>query len=105
MYVEACESGSLFEGILPTDLNVFVTTAANAVESSWGCYCPGMSPAPPEEYNTCLGDKFSVSWLEDAEAQGANSSETLEEQYLRVKNETGPHRAPGAFQPGSHVMQ
>ena len=29
-YMEACESGSMFENLLPTDLNIFVTTASNA---------------------------------------------------------------------------
>lgn len=41
LYVEACESGSIFEGLLPDELNIYVTTAANAYESSWGTYCPG----------------------------------------------------------------
>ena len=40
-YVEACESGSMFEGLLTDKLNIYVTTAANAYESSWGTYCPG----------------------------------------------------------------
>lgn len=40
MYIEACESGSMFEGLLPEDLDVYVTTAANAFESSWATYCP-----------------------------------------------------------------
>jgi legumain len=34
-YLEACESGSMFVD-LPTDMNIFATTAANAKESSWG---------------------------------------------------------------------
>ena len=28
-YMEACESGSMFEKLLPTDLNIYATTAAN----------------------------------------------------------------------------
>jgi legumain len=39
MYIEACESGSMFEGILADDINVYAITAANAEESSWGTYC------------------------------------------------------------------
>jgi hypothetical protein len=41
MYIEACESGSMFEGLLGPELGIYVTTASNAVESSWGTYCPG----------------------------------------------------------------
>ena len=63
--MEACESGSVFEGIMPKDLNIYVTTASNAQENSWGTYCPGMDPSPPPEYITCLGDLYSVAWMED----------------------------------------
>lgn len=40
-YIEACESGSIFEGLLEDDLRIYATTAANAHESSWG------APAAP----------------------------------------------------------
>ncbi|VAI88927.1 unnamed protein product [Triticum turgidum subsp. durum] len=63
--VEACESGSIFEGLMLADLNIYVTTASNAEESTWGTYCPGMEPSPPSEYITCLGDLYSISWMED----------------------------------------
>ena len=41
IYVEACESGSIFEGLLSDGLNIYATTASNARESCWGTYCPG----------------------------------------------------------------
>ena len=63
--MEACESGSIFQGLLSESLNIYATTASNARESSWGTYCPGMAPAPPEEFNTCLGDLYSVAFLEN----------------------------------------
>jgi legumain len=62
---EACESGSIFEGLLSDSLNIYATTASNSVESSWGTYCPGMAPSPPPEFNTCLGDLYSVAFLEN----------------------------------------
>lgn len=65
LYIEACEAGSMFEGLLNDSLNIYVTTAANAHESSWGTYCPGMHPSPPSEFTTCLGDLYSVSWMEN----------------------------------------
>ena len=65
MYIEACESGSMFEGMLNDSLNIYTTTAANAHESSWATYCPGMSPAPPTGFTTCLGDLYSVAWMEN----------------------------------------
>ena len=68
IYIEACESGSIFQGVLSDALNIYATTASNAQESSWGTYCPGMAPAPPEEFNTCLGDLYSVAFLENRRA-------------------------------------
>ncbi|RUS88834.1 hypothetical protein EGW08_003379, partial [Elysia chlorotica] len=89
-YVEACESGSIFEGLLPRDINVYVTTAANAEESSWGCYCP-----PHDDgRHSCLGDLYSVNWMQDDEASDIHS-ETLEKQFEIVRQETNE----------SHVMQ
>ena len=65
VYIEACESGSIFQGLLSDSSNIYATTAANAYESSWGTYCPGMEPSPPPEFSTCLGDLYSVAFLEN----------------------------------------
>ncbi|XP_048558527.1 vacuolar-processing enzyme beta-isozyme 1-like [Triticum urartu] len=101
IYVEACESGSIFEGLLPEDLNIYVTTASNAVENSWGAYCPGMKSSPPAEYDTCLGDIYSVSWMEDSETHNLKK-ETLKQQYEVVKTRTSKSME---FDKGSHVME
>ncbi|CAK7355794.1 unnamed protein product [Dovyalis caffra] len=101
MYIEACESGSIFEGIMPKDLNIYVTTASNAEESSWGTYCPGMEPSAPPEYVTCLGDLYSVAWMEDSETHNLKR-ETIKEQYHSVKDRTSNYNT---FTSGSHVMQ
>lgn len=45
-FVEACESGSIFQGMLDDEMRIFATTAANALESSWGTYCPGAYDTP-----------------------------------------------------------
>ncbi|XP_048132966.1 vacuolar-processing enzyme-like isoform X2 [Rhodamnia argentea] len=99
-YLEACESGSIFEGLLPEGLNIYATTAANAEESSWGTYCPGEYPSPPAEYETCLGDLYSVAWMEDSEVHNLRT-ETLHQQYQLVKKRTANDNS--AY--GSHVMQ
>ncbi|KAL9387210.1 hypothetical protein Peur_020334 [Populus x canadensis] len=101
MYIEACESGSIFEGIMPKDINIYVTTASNAEENSWGTYCPGMEPSPPPEYFTCLGDLYSVSWMEDSGKHNLRR-ETIEQQYYSVKERTSNYNT---FTSGSHVMQ
>ncbi|KAH6831131.1 gamma vacuolar processing enzyme [Perilla frutescens var. hirtella] len=99
-YLEACESGSIFEGLLPEGLNIYATTAANAEESSWGTYCPGDYPSPPPEYETCLGDLYSVAWMEDSDVHNLRA-ETLRQQYQLVKKRT----AGANSYYGSHVMQ
>ena len=76
IYIEACESGSMF-----------ATTAANGAESSYACYYD-------DERQTYLGDVYSVKWMENSD--NANfETETLEEQYKDVQEETNT----------SHVMQ
>lgn len=57
LYIEACESGSMFKGLLPEDIDVFATTAANASTSSYACYWD------PTQF-VFLGDVYSVKWLE-----------------------------------------
>ncbi|KAI7748310.1 hypothetical protein M8C21_032897 [Ambrosia artemisiifolia] len=99
-YLEACESGSIFEGLLPQGLNIYATTAAGPNENSWGTYCPGEHPSPPEEYDTCLGDLYSVAWMEDSEVHNLQT-ETIQQQYHLVKERT----SNGNGNYGSHVMQ
>jgi hypothetical protein len=79
-YLEACESGSMFDGALPDDWNIYAVTAANPFESSWACYCQS-------DRSACLGDVFSVNWLENAEPRHINT-ETLYEQFLIDRIET-----------------
>ncbi|XP_047066885.1 vacuolar-processing enzyme beta-isozyme 1-like [Lolium rigidum] len=101
IYVEACESGSIFEGLMPEDLNIYVTTAANANEDSYGTYCPGTETPPPPEYSTCLGDVYSVSWMEDSETHNLKK-ETIKDQYEVVKIRTS---GSDRVNRGSHVME
>jgi hypothetical protein len=138
----------MFEGLLGNDLDIYVTTAANAIESSWATYCPtfyssgqddaasnaalamtnggaatavagssnggwktafvrglswlqqqlghitgasghsaagaagGVKPIP--QFTTCLGDLYSVAWMENAE-QSDLTDETLLQQYKQIK--------------------
>jgi len=85
-YIEACESGSMFPN-LESNTNVYAVTAANASESSWGTYCGSDAVVDGHNMNTCLGDLFSVNWMEDADAADM-TTETLEDQFNNVKAET-----------------
>jgi len=86
----------MFENVLPTNINIYVTTASNAVESSWGCYCPPEDVIDGRSLGSCLGDLYSVNWMEDADKQSPlGMKETLQEQFVVVKQLTTM----------SHVMQ
>ncbi|KAL1167858.1 hypothetical protein V6Z11_A05G046500 [Gossypium hirsutum] len=99
-YSEACESGSIFDGLLdPKGLNIYATTASNATESSFATYCPGGQLSAPPEYDTCLGDLYSVAWIEDSDAHNLRA-ETLQKQYELVRLRQVKKRTPR-----SHVMQ
>jgi legumain len=67
VYIEACESGSMFEKILPADKNIYALSASNSKESSWGTYCMPDDVVDGKNIGSCLGDLFSVNWMEDAD--------------------------------------
>ncbi|KAF4668437.1 hypothetical protein FOL46_002013, partial [Perkinsus olseni] len=89
-YVEACDSGSMFDGLEPIP-NQYYVTASRPYENSYATYCGSLNPMSDMVGNrwmgTCLGDLFSVNWMEDEDAQG-DGSETLQMQYERVRNKT-----------------
>jgi glycosylphosphatidylinositol transamidase (GPIT) subunit GPI8 len=98
VYIEACESGSMLAD-LPTDANIYATTASDPNESSWGWYCPGQGwggdVVEGKDIGSCLGDLYSVSWMEDADEPGMIRKQTLQSQYEAVRDRTNL----------SHVMQ
>jgi legumain len=94
-YMEACNSGSMFDGLLTDDMNVYVTTAANPNEPSWGTFCAPYDKVDGKELNSCLGDLYSVNWMNDSDTT-AGMAHTLEQQFTKVQNETKAK---------SHVMQ
>eukprot|EP00730_Choanoeca_flexa_P013136 TRINITY_DN4999_c0_g1_i1.p1 TRINITY_DN4999_c0_g1~~TRINITY_DN4999_c0_g1_i1.p1 ORF type:complete len:418 (+),score=95.12 TRINITY_DN4999_c0_g1_i1:178-1431(+) len=75
-YLEACESGSMFDHDFLKPLRIFATTAANASQSSFACYYD-------KDLQTYLGDLYSVNWMQNSDLVDL-AIETLEEQYLFV---------------------
>uniref|UniRef100_G3MM08 legumain n=1 Tax=Amblyomma maculatum TaxID=34609 RepID=G3MM08_AMBMU len=80
IYIEACESGSMFDDLLPENVDVFATTAANTHESSYACYWD-------EKRQVYLGDLYSVNWMEDSDREDLRK-ESLNDQFSIVKKET-----------------
>eukprot|EP00929_Paragymnodinium_shiwhaense_P005811 TRINITY_DN1081_c0_g4_i1.p2 TRINITY_DN1081_c0_g4~~TRINITY_DN1081_c0_g4_i1.p2 ORF type:complete len:463 (+),score=162.86 TRINITY_DN1081_c0_g4_i1:90-1478(+) len=84
-YMEACESGSMFPK-LSTSTDIYAVTAANGQESSWGFYCSPDDKVKGKSIGSCLGDLFSISWMEDTDAKGG--SETIKDQVAAVTKRT-----------------
>ncbi|PRD35482.1 UNVERIFIED_CONTAM: Lgmn [Trichonephila clavipes] len=76
-YMEAWESGSMFENILPNNANVYTTMTANSEEFSYACYFDDKS-------DTYLGDSYSVHWMEDTDKE-VLTTKTLQKQFKIVK--------------------
>merc|ERR1711920_811669 len=72
------------------DMNIpgiYALSASNPTESSWGSYCGTEAKVNGKSINSCLGDLFSVSWMEDADAVDT-TQESLEDQFESVKTAT-----------------
>jgi legumain len=82
VYIESCESGSMFNNQLPKNINVYATSASSPTESSWGCYCPPQDKVNGKSIGSCLGDLYSVNWMEDTDKFGM--SRTLQDQWTNV---------------------
>ena len=86
VYVEACFSGSMFEGpgALPPGARVVAATAANDAEESKATFCPPHDVVDESPIGACLGDAFSVNWLQHPAGGGT----TINEQISALKTET-----------------
>lgn len=94
VYIEACHAGSMFDGILPENINVYATTASHPHESSWGYYCSPQDVVDGKHIGSCLGDEYSIHWMEDSDVKDL-CEESLQEQTDLVRTETTK----------SHVME
>lgn len=86
-YLEACESGSMFNDILPDNLKIYATTAANPYQSSWATYCSPDDVIGMKSIGTCLGDEYSVNWMEDSDSN-VKEIESLQAQYEHTRDRT-----------------
>merc|ERR1719162_1385303 len=73
---------------------VYALSAASPYESSWGTYCGSGAMVNGKNIGSCLGDLFSVAWMEDSDATNI-TQETLDEQFTIIhtrnnKAETTP---------------
>ena len=84
-YLEACYSGSMFADLLQQDINVYATTAAGTHESSFSAYCGGQAIVNNTYIMSCLGDEYSVTWMQNSDTIDMDKT-TLGEQIDFTKN-------------------
>jgi len=79
-YLEACESGSMFNKLLSDKLRIYATTASNPFESSYAC-----------DYNAgeraYLNDCYSFNYMNDTDFADVRK-ESLQEQFKNIKMQT-----------------
>ena len=93
-YLEACHSGSMFDGLLPENIKIYTVTAANPDENSYAEYCGSDAKVNGTAIGSCLGDEFSCRFMEDIESRPGDKlkSYTMNEQYeYLVDAVTGSH--------------
>jgi len=74
----------MFEDILEEGLNIYATTASSASESSWATYCSPSDMINGTEVGSCLGDEYSVNWMEDSDAD-SGLRKSLQQQFENTK--------------------
>eukprot|EP00210_Caulerpa_lentillifera_P004627 g4413.t1 len=106
MYVESCYGGSMFQGLdIERAANVLAVTAASSYENAYAVYCPSslfeffLPWVTPAKIGSCMGDRFTVAWLEDTEAFDIRRR-SLKDQLSQVFVETS---GMGKYRKGSHV--
>jgi len=85
MYLETCESGSMFQGM--TTPGIYALSASSPSESSWGTYCGSDAMVNGKSIGSCLGDLFSVAWMEESDVTDL-TGETLDAQFKKIKTRT-----------------
>lgn len=87
IYIEACYSGSMFKGILPDNISIYATTAANAGQSSYAYYCGDDAVVNGTDIGSCLGDEYSIHWMENSDDAKMDEF-TVGAQFDLVKEQT-----------------
>ena len=83
-YLEACESGSMFPNLTEYE-NIYAMTASNASLSSWSAYCGSEATVDGVSIGSCLGDLFSINWMEDTEANNPDTETLLDQQSTVIE--------------------
>eukprot|EP00210_Caulerpa_lentillifera_P002414 g2315.t1 len=107
VYVEACYAGSMFYGMpIKDEDKILGVSAAGPYESSYATYCPYYYKEYKESINpnvigSCMGDLFTVAWIQDAETRNVFET-TIHSHLVRV---TAITSVDWTYYGGSHVYE
>eukprot|EP00210_Caulerpa_lentillifera_P002410 g2311.t1 len=107
VYIEACDAGSMFYNMpIKDEYRIMGVSAAGAHESSYATYCPDSSKTyssivNPNKIRSCMGDLFTVAWIQDAEYRNVFFS-TVGAHLARVTYVTS---VDWTYSAGSHVYR
>lgn len=89
MFIEACESGSLFAHIDLESIGAYALTATNATAPSYGTFCYPHDMVKGQNLYSCLGDLFSVSWMDYlTQNKKVLSEKSMKSFYEEIKKRT-----------------
>jgi legumain len=71
---------------LPKNTGIYALSAANPTESSWGTYCSPDDVVSGKHIGSCLGDLFSINFVEDTDK--GDYSQTLQHQFETIRKLT-----------------
>ncbi|KAF6216389.1 hypothetical protein GE061_000731 [Apolygus lucorum] len=91
-YLDACHSGSMFDGMYPPEMKVFAMTATRPDENGYFCFCKDQ-----ELNGACLATEFSTGWTVFWDAQSKGSSVSFTETYEFTKNFTSKWQHASIF--------
>jgi hypothetical protein len=90
IYIEACNSGSMLEG-LPSNMSICGVTAVPADYPSLGTYCGYDAVINGTSIGSCLGDLFSVYYMQFI--QEGNGTHTLGQFFSSVSDDVASYAA------------
>lgn len=72
---------------LSKTINLYALSAANPTQSSWGTYCYPQDQVNGKHVGSCLGDLFSVNWMELTDSIDVSKMD-LQEHFKQIAQKT-----------------
>ena len=91
-YIDTCFSGSMFEGLLPSDIGVYAMTACGSHESAYSneCYSDAF------EGELCLGGIYAINWVNQLQTNDRTNS-TLTQLFEQVLSSERGYSTPHEY--------